>query len=250
MHKDGLTPTRVVNKNGVATTVHKRAGMAQSSASSSIPKPIIVDDWEVDRLSTKLTLHLHAAMNGMSKTGTGRKRMFATLNPDTMSRLVPLVGEDDSFATPYRKVMSAAVDKKDFSVLNNFALAVAAEGYPDRQRQDHIIQALNGTRMYFDGRGPVIDFTADEVSIPASQAKAVFRALSDLPSDLINHGVMKKSFEFTLTFKDKNLGAFIKENHEHIGSIIALLETGRKFDPDLFSVAVATKSSALIEGVL
>jgi hypothetical protein len=61
---------------------------------------------------------------------------------------------------------------------------------------------------------------------------------------------MKKSFDFTLTFKDKNLGKFIKENHEYVGSIMALLESGRKFDPELFSVAVATKSTALIEGAL
>lgn len=38
---EGLVPTRIVNKNGVATTVHKRAAQSGSGALSAIPAPAV-----------------------------------------------------------------------------------------------------------------------------------------------------------------------------------------------------------------
>lgn len=251
MANNGLTPTRIVNKNGVETTVHKRTGSTSGTRLSSIPKPVTAP--AEDKATLSIDLDIHTALREVGMNPKVRSKILATLHPETIGRLAPLTldSTDTGFLSPYKRILKNSIAQKNFSQLNNFALAIAEEGYPGKARNESMMYALAGVRYYAPSRDPIADFAMNPDDEKVQQSKAIFRALLDADSGTVQIGVSRNNSEMSTVFKDIRIVLFVKQNFAKIDVILPLLKSGRKFDAALYQEAIADGlSPALIEGTL
>ena len=169
MASNRTVPTRIVNKNGVSTTVHKRVENSGDTHRTAIPpvsvstktsrekKASELEQLKEMPLSSAYQLHMRMMRNKERVSKKDREAMVADLHEDTLAIIDRTLPEDK--IPMYNALIDNCMNKRSIADLNNLAATVEVMLEADDIHQRVFHTYLSGLQMYRLQSDPYYDYS-------------------------------------------------------------------------------------------
>ena len=276
MASSHLTPTRIINKNGVATTVHKKP--QSNNSSIAIPAPDLnmaqpVTDHLMDRIDLALNHWLQSVPEMVDRTRV-KKNLEAL--PEDIKRLLVDAAErhpkDNRFDNIVISMLHMNRSPRDMDDIlycyentKDIEMMLINDFWTDLgfDAEYGIVASVDWCRQYNE-RLNNYEFRTTNDSIPLREydenTRAQVVALIDFTSRLAEtgnlsyvsalHTTTDEKGSLTLQITDTSLAQLIVDMPERYEEIMATIEERRTLDADLLRTILTNDAVSLNDGVI